>query len=113
MTWRGCISAGSSRMLRTALLGDSAGLLVAEDRQSAERRDVRGQPVDVRRDHAVFLDRKLAVVGISDERRPLAGDLRRGAKAVLELPAGESRAAGSRGDHSRSPPSPALRRTAF
>ena len=39
---------------------------------------------------AVFLDRDLRVVGISDDVRPWRARSRRGAKAVLELPAGES-----------------------
>jgi uncharacterized membrane protein (UPF0127 family) len=39
---------------------------------------------------AVFLDRDWRVVGISDDVRPWRAASRRGAKAVLELPAGES-----------------------
>jgi uncharacterized protein len=39
---------------------------------------------------AVFLDRELAVVGIADSIAPWRTASRRGAKAVLELPAGES-----------------------
>jgi uncharacterized protein len=39
---------------------------------------------------AVFLDGGLRVVGISDELRPWRAASRRGARAVLELPAGES-----------------------
>ena len=39
---------------------------------------------------AVFLDGGLQVVGISDELRPWRAASRRGARAVLELPAGES-----------------------
>ncbi len=39
---------------------------------------------------AVFLDRDLRVVGISDDIRPWRATGRRGAKAVLELPAGET-----------------------
>jgi len=39
---------------------------------------------------AVFLDRELRVVGISDGVQPWRTAARRGAKAVLELPAGES-----------------------
>jgi uncharacterized protein len=39
---------------------------------------------------AVFLDGTLRVVGISDELRPWRAVSRRGARAVLELPAGES-----------------------
>ena len=39
---------------------------------------------------AVFLDRDWRVVGISDDVRPWRTASRRGAKAVLELPAGES-----------------------
>ena len=42
-------------------------------------------PIDV-----VFLDRSLVVVGISDDVDPWRATSRRGAKAVLELPAGES-----------------------
>lgn len=39
---------------------------------------------------AVFLDRELRVVGIADDVRPWRTAARRGAKAVLELPSGES-----------------------
>ena len=39
---------------------------------------------------AVFLDDGLCVVGISDEIRPWRATGKRGAHAVLELPAGES-----------------------
>ena len=39
---------------------------------------------------AVFLDRELRVVGISDDVAPWRAARTRGAKAVLELPAGES-----------------------
>jgi uncharacterized protein len=39
---------------------------------------------------AVFLDRDWRVVAISDDVRPWRAASRRGAKAVLELPAGES-----------------------
>jgi uncharacterized protein len=39
---------------------------------------------------AVFLDRDWRVVGIADDVRPWRARSRRGAKAVLELPAGES-----------------------
>jgi len=42
-------------------------------------------PIDV-----VFLDRALVVVGISDSVEPWRARSRKGAKAVLELPAGES-----------------------
>jgi len=42
-------------------------------------------PIDV-----VFLDRALVVLGISDGVDPGRATSRRGAKAVLELPAGES-----------------------
>lgn len=42
-------------------------------------------PIDV-----VFLDRALVVVGIADGLDPWRAASRRGAKAVLELPAGES-----------------------
>jgi uncharacterized membrane protein (UPF0127 family) len=42
-------------------------------------------PIDV-----VFLDRALVVVGISDRVDPWRATSQRGAKAVLELPAGES-----------------------
>ncbi|HEU5064551.1 MAG TPA: DUF192 domain-containing protein [Gaiellaceae bacterium] len=42
-------------------------------------------PIDV-----VFLDAALVVVGISDDVDPWRATSRRGAKAVLELPAGES-----------------------
>jgi uncharacterized protein len=39
---------------------------------------------------AVFLDGGLRVLGISDQLRPWRAASRRGARAVLELPAGES-----------------------
>jgi uncharacterized protein len=39
---------------------------------------------------AVFLDRGLVVVGIAPSLRPWTAAARRGSKAVLELPAGES-----------------------
>jgi uncharacterized membrane protein (UPF0127 family) len=39
---------------------------------------------------AVFLDRDWRVVGISDDVRPWRTASRRGARAVLELPSGES-----------------------
>ena len=39
-------------MLAHGLLGEAAGLLVAEDARVAESGDVDGQPVDVRRDDA-------------------------------------------------------------
>jgi len=39
---------------------------------------------------AVFLDRDLEVLGIEDSIAPWRASSRRGAKAVLELPAGES-----------------------
>lgn len=39
---------------------------------------------------AVFLDEALRVLRISDELRPWRAASRRGARAVLELPAGES-----------------------
>jgi uncharacterized protein len=42
-------------------------------------------PIDV-----VFLDRSLVVVGISDSVDPWKARSQKGAKAVLELPAGES-----------------------
>jgi uncharacterized membrane protein (UPF0127 family) len=42
-------------------------------------------PIDV-----VFLDRALVVLGITDDVDPWHAASRRGAKAVLELPAGES-----------------------
>jgi uncharacterized protein len=42
-------------------------------------------PIDV-----VFLDRALVVLGIADSVDPWRAASRRGAKAVLELPAGES-----------------------
>jgi uncharacterized membrane protein (UPF0127 family) len=42
-------------------------------------------PIDI-----VFLDGALVVVGISDGVNPWRATSRRGAKAVLELPAGES-----------------------
>jgi len=39
---------------------------------------------------AVFLDRSLVVLGIADGVEPWRARSRRGAKAVLEIPAGES-----------------------
>jgi uncharacterized protein len=42
-------------------------------------------PIDV-----VFLDRSLVVLGITDELDPWRAASQRGAKAVLELPAGET-----------------------
>ena len=45
---------------------------------------------------AVFLDREWRVVGISDDVRPWRAASSRGAKAVLELPAGESARRGLR-----------------
>jgi uncharacterized protein len=39
---------------------------------------------------AVFLDREFRVLGISDDIRPWRAASKRGAHAVLELPAGES-----------------------
>ena len=52
-------------------------------------------PIDV-----VFLDRALVVLGIADELDPWRAASRRGAKAVLELPAGESCAARAHGRRS-------------
>jgi uncharacterized membrane protein (UPF0127 family) len=46
-------------------------------------------PIDV-----VFLDRALVVVGIADSVEPWKARSRKGAKAVLELPAGESQRRG-------------------
>jgi uncharacterized membrane protein (UPF0127 family) len=43
---------------------------------------------------AVFLNRELVVVGVETDLRPWRVAARRGAKAVLELPAGESRKRG-------------------
>ena len=48
-------------------------------------------PIDV-----VFLDREGAVVGIAPELRPWRAAGRRGARAVLELPAGECERRGLR-----------------
>jgi uncharacterized membrane protein (UPF0127 family) len=45
---------------------------------------------------AVFLDRDWRIVGIADDVRPWRTAGRRGAKAVLELPAGESARRGLR-----------------
>ena len=45
---------------------------------------------------AVFLDQEWRVVGISDDVRPWRAASSRGAKAVLELPAGESARRGLR-----------------
>jgi uncharacterized protein len=39
---------------------------------------------------AVFLDEGLCVLGVSDDIRPWRAASKRGARAVLELPAGES-----------------------
>jgi len=47
---------------------------------------------------AVFLDRELAVVGIAENVRPWRFAGRRGARAVLELGAGESGRLGLRPD---------------
>ena len=63
-------------------------------------------PIDV-----VFLDRALVVVAVADRIEPWRAASQRGAKAVLELPAGESSRRGiSVGDQLRSPPeaAPAL-----
>ena len=43
---------------------------------------------------AVFLDKGLVVLGISDDLAPWKAAAQRGAKAVLELPAGEARRRG-------------------
>jgi uncharacterized protein len=43
---------------------------------------------------AVFLDRDLVVLGISPDLKPWRTAAQRGAKAVLELPAGEAERAG-------------------
>jgi uncharacterized protein len=43
---------------------------------------------------AVFLDRDLRVVGIAPDLRPWRMAARRGARAVLELPAGQAAARG-------------------
>jgi uncharacterized protein len=45
---------------------------------------------------AVFVDRELRVVGVARELRPWRWARRRGARAVLELPAGEAARAGVR-----------------
>jgi uncharacterized membrane protein (UPF0127 family) len=54
-------------------------------------------PIDV-----VFLDDELTVIGVSEAVRPWRAAWRRGARAVLELPAGEAQRRGLRsGDRLR------------
>jgi uncharacterized protein len=49
---------------------------------------------------AVWLDRELRVVGVTHDLRPWRAASQRGAKAVLELPAGEAAARGvEAGEH--------------
>jgi uncharacterized membrane protein (UPF0127 family) len=51
---------------------------------------------------AVFLDRDLTVLGIAANLRPWRAAARKGARAVLELPAGECERRGlAPGDHLR------------
>ena len=55
---------------------------------------------------AVFLDRELTVVGIAEALRPWRFATRRGAKAVLELPAGAAARSGLRPGDRLSPEPP-------
>ena len=55
---------------------------------------------------AVFLDRELTVVGIAEALRPWRFAARRGAKAVLELPAGAAARGGLRPGDRLSPEQP-------
>jgi uncharacterized protein len=83
-----CVVADSPASRMKGLLGRSAlrpgeGLLLRP--ASAIHTAFMRFPID-----AVFLDRDSRVVGISGEIAPWRTAARRGAKAVLELPAGES-----------------------
>jgi len=70
-------------------LGPQEGLLIRPT--SAIHTCFMRFPID-----AVFLDRELVVVGVETNLRPWRAAARRGAKAVLELPSGESRRRGIR-----------------
>jgi uncharacterized protein len=74
-------------LLGRAGLGSDEGLLIRPT--SAIHTCFMRFPID-----AVFLDRQLVVVGVKSELRPWRFASRRGAKAVLELAAGESRRRG-------------------
>jgi uncharacterized membrane protein (UPF0127 family) len=74
-------------LLGRAGLGPQEGLLIRPT--SAIHTCFMRFPID-----AVFLSRELVVVGVQAELRPWRVAARRGAKAVLELPAGESRRRG-------------------
>jgi uncharacterized membrane protein (UPF0127 family) len=74
-------------LLGRARLGSDEGLLIRPT--SAIHTCFMRFPID-----AVFLDRQLVVVGVKSELRPWRFASRRGAKAVLELAAGESRRRG-------------------
>jgi uncharacterized protein len=83
-----CVVADSPASRMKGLLGRNAlepgeGLLLRP--ASAIHTCFMRFPID-----AVFLDGGLRVLGISDELRPWRAASRRGARAVLELPAGES-----------------------
>jgi uncharacterized protein len=83
-----CVVADSPTARMKGLLGRSGlepgeGLLLRP--ASAVHTCFMRFPID-----AVFLDGALRVVGISDELRPWRAASKRGARAVLELPAGET-----------------------
>jgi uncharacterized membrane protein (UPF0127 family) len=87
-----CVVADSPGSRLRGLLGRSAlrpgeGLLLRP--ASAIHTCFMRFPID-----AVFLDRELRVVRIADDVRPWRAAARRGAHAVLELPAGEARRRG-------------------
>jgi uncharacterized protein len=71
-------------LLGRAGLGSDEGLLIRPT--SAIHTWFMRFPID-----AVFLDRQLVVIGVKSDLRPWRFAGRRGAKAVLELAAGESR----------------------
>ena len=76
-------------LLGKAGLGSGEGLLIRPT--SAIHTFFMRFPID-----AIFLDRELVVVGVEADLSPWRVAARRGAKAVLELPAGESRRRGLR-----------------
>jgi hypothetical protein len=89
-----CVVAGSPFSRMKGLLGRSElrpgeGLLLRP--ASAIHTFFMRFPID-----AVFLDREWRVVGIADDVAPWHTAARKGAKAVLELPAGESARRGLR-----------------
>ena len=89
-----CVVAASSFSRMKGLLGRSElrsgeGLLLRP--ASAIHTFFMRFPID-----AVFLDREWRVVGIADDVAPWRTAARKGAKAVLELPAGESARRGLR-----------------